>query len=189
MIPPAQYTEFLPTIERVFQCGFAPFVHPTGFDATRIITGVTGSNIDPYFTPGTPQRGNASGNHRLFTTDQRQSAFLESLGHTGAGPIPPGTYELTFRFDGQTLNFERVVDHEFRSLYFRCDGTREENHAFSQCVDYYVESKGLASEFDTYGWLSISGQAMGVSGYVHAWKSMETGTLKYVKTVKLEGSS
>ena len=186
MNPPPQYKQLLPIIDRVFESGIAPYVHATGFNATRIITNVTNisqDKIDPFYTPGNPARGNLPGNYRLFTADMKENSFLETLGHSGDGPIPHGTYELHYRLDGLTLNFERIVDSEFRQNYSKTGGSSEENRIFSQCVDYYLESKGLTSQFDTYGWLSISGQTKKVSGYVHAWKSKNTGSLQHIETI------
>jgi hypothetical protein len=183
---PNHYSDYLPVIERVFSSGVAPYIHPTGFDATRIITGVDIPEIDPFYTPASPQRGNASGNNRLFTVDRRPIAFQETLGHTGDGPLPDNTFELIFRFEGKTLNFNRVADEEFRTLYFKNEGIKVEDHLFSQCVDYYLEEHGFTTGYDTYGWLSVAAEGLPLSGYVHAWKLRESGTLRHIDTVRLE---
>lgn len=188
ILKPNNFSSFLPVIERVFTSGVAPYVHPTGFDATRIITGVAvpEQEIDPFYAPANPQRGNASGNNRLYTSDIRMLAFQESLRHNGDGSIPDNTFELRFRFDGNTLNFNLVEDPEFRSLYFMNNGKKEEDHLFSQCVDYYLAERKLTTGYDTYGWVSLAANGLEVSGYVHAWKSPESGTLRHIETIRLK---
>ncbi len=188
LLQPFNYSGYLPVIERTFASGLDPYIHPTGFDATRIITGVAKpeNEIDPFYTPASPQRGNASGNSRLFTTDLRPLAFQESLHHTGDGALPQNTFELQFRFEGKTLDLNLIGDEEFRSLYFKNEGIKAEDHLFSQCVDYYLEERGLTTGYDTYGWLSVAAYGLPISGYVHAWKSAESVTLRHTKTIRLK---
>lgn len=171
MLPPSGYDGYLPVIDRVFGSGIAPYVHPTGFDAYRFITGFNGpiDKIDPLWTPANPARGLTSGNWRLFTTDHRPSALLEVFQHSGNGAVPPGSYELQFRVTGSTLNHNLILDSEYRALFSRHVGDGDD-HRFSQCVDYYMETQGCAKQFDTHSWLTVAGAPHGCSGYVHAWK-------------------
>ena len=126
-------------------------IHQTGFDATRLITTDLpphNININPFWSPGNQARANLSGNYRLFTTDRKEDAYLEKFGHSGDGKIPLNTYELLFRFDGRTLNFERVADSDFRSLFYKTGNTQDENHAFSLCVDYYLDCNKFISGYE-----------------------------------------
>jgi len=188
MIPPSGYDEYLPVIERVFIFGVASYVHPTGFEANRIVTVATGigeHQIDPFHMPGNPARMLNSGNFRLFTTDRRAEAFAEALGHTGDGDIPVGTHELKFYISGRTLNHSMIADPEYQTLCFMTGKEKEENHRFSQCVDYFLETRGFGSQFDTHGWLTVAGAPYGLSGYVHSWRSTNPDTIKYISSSRL----
>jgi len=187
MKPPQEYNSYLPIIEEVFNSGVDPFIELTGFDAVRIITGVETetADIDPFFTPGNPQRGNIPGGHCIFTTNREDLAYLEALGHTGDGIIPPDSYKLTFHFEGKTLNFDRVEHPEFRSLYFKNDSTQEEDHSFSQCVDFYLQTNEYSGQYDSYGWLSVLGMENQISGFVHACHSLKSGALIHQDIIPL----
>jgi hypothetical protein len=185
MIPPSGYSGYLPIIERVFASGVAPYIHATGFDAYRFITGVTGvaaKDIDPLHTPANPARALISGNPRLFTADRRNEALVESLGHTGDGKIPPGTFEIKFYVTGQTLNHNLITDPEYQHLFRMTGKGNEENHRFSQCVDFHLEKCGYSSQYDTYSWLTVAGEQYGYSGFVHSWKSQNPTTITHVET-------
>jgi hypothetical protein len=159
------FLNYFSIIQRALGSGIVQLKHQTGFDATRLITrDLPPHNINPFWSPGNQVRANLSGNYRLFTTDRKEDAYLEEFGHSGDGKIPLNTYELLFRFDGRTLNFERVADSDFRSLFYKTGNTQDENHAFSLCVDYYLECNKFISGYETYGWLSRSGDAAGVTG-------------------------
>lgn len=183
LLPPSDYNTYLPVINRVFESGIDRYVHPTGFDAYRFITGFNGpvSDIKPLWTPGNPARGSVSGNFRLFTSDQRQTALTEVFGHTGDGAVAPGSYELQFSVAGQTLNHSLIKDPEYQ-LLFREPG----DHTFSQCVDYYMETEGYASQFDTHSWLTVAGEGQGISGHVHGWKQ-NRGTIRSTKISPYNG--
>jgi hypothetical protein len=183
LLAPSDYTTYLPVIDRVFGMGIDAYVRPTGFDAYRFITGFGGSitDIKPLWTPGNPARGLVSGNNRLFTADQRSTALAEVFGHTGDGTVVAGSYELQFSVTGQTLNHSLVADPEYREL-FRKSG----DHIFSQCVDYYMETGGYARQFDTHSWLTVAGEAHGISGYIHGWKQ-NRGAIHSTKILPYHG--
>lgn len=180
MTVPSGYSGYLPIIQRVFSSGVAPFVHATGFDAYRVITDVTGVEpyeIDPFRLRHDPSRMQHYGDPRLFTTDQREAALVETLGHTGDGAIPSGTFELQYFVTGQTLNHSLIEDQEYRDLCFRKD-----DHSFSQAVSFYLHSKGLNTQFDTHSWLTVPGKHHGISGYVHAWQPFNPTVITHRKT-------
>jgi hypothetical protein len=168
MIPPSGYSGYLPILQRVFVSGVAPYVHATGFDAYRVITGVTGKRpeeIDPLRLRFEASRMQHSGDARLFTTDRKPEAFAEALGHTGDGAIPPGTFEIGYYITGRTLNHSLIEDPEYRALCFKKD-----DHAFSQAVSFYLQSEGYSTQYDTHSWLTVAGASHGLSGYVHGWQ-------------------
>ena len=180
MNPPSGYSEYLPVIQRVFSSGVSPYVHATGFDASRVITGVTGlrpEEIDPFRLRYDASRMQHSGDPRLFTTDRRPEAYAEALGHTGDGAIPPGTFEIGYYVTGRTLNHSLIEDAEYRSLCFKQD-----DHSFSQAVSFYLKSQGYSTQYDTHSWLSVAGASHGISGYVHAWQPFDPNVVKHSYT-------
>jgi len=183
MTPPPNYNNHLQVLQRVFDSGIAPYVHPTGFNAYRIITGVTGiaeAEINPFYMPGNPARMLNSGEQRLFTTDKRPESFVEALGHTGDGPIPLGTFELGFHITGLTLNHSKIIDPEYQRLCFN-----KNDHSFSQSVAFYLESEGYGGQYDTHSWLTVAGEPYGLSGYVHSWGSPNLTTIVHRFTKSL----
>jgi hypothetical protein len=183
LCPPSSFNDYLPVLERVFSGGVDPYVHGTGFDAYRFITGYNGppGGINPLWTPGNPARGAVSGNYRLFTADQRSSALKEVFGHTGDGAVPDGSFELHFNVCGQTLNHSLIKDAEYQKLFRDPD-----DHTFSQCVDYYLATGGHGRKFDTHSWLTVADEAHGVSGFVHAWQQ-SNGAIKSTNILPYTG--
>ena len=177
MIPPSGYSGYLPVIQRVFASGVASYVHETGFDAFRVITGFTGlsaAQIDPYRLRYDPSRMQHSGAPRLFTTDRKEEAWSEALNHTGDGVIPPGTFEIGYYVTGRTLNHRRIEDQEYQALCFNPG-----DHSFSQAVSYYLESEGLSKQYDTHSWLTVAGAPFVLSGHVHGWQPWDSAVIQH----------
>ena len=187
MNQPKNYSLHEPIISGALNQDITPYIHSTGFNAHRIITGIgPNQTIDPYRTFGNPARGCCSGQQLLYTTDKRESAFMETLGHTGDGPIPSGTYELQFEFTGNTLNLEKVGEDnpQFKKMYYRNDSCTEENHEFSQSLDHYLRKNGLTGNYQSKGWMSV--QDTICSGYVHACNTNHRDALKHIDTIHIE---
>jgi hypothetical protein len=182
LIPPSGYSDRLPVLERVFASGVAPYVQPTGFDAYRVITGVDkrSEEIDPFQLRFDASRMQHSGDPRLFTTDRKPEAFAETLGHTGDGIIPPGTFEIGYYVTGLTLNHNLIKDLEYRELCFNPDG-----HPFTQSISFYLQNKGYNTQYDTHSWPSVAGAAHGISGFVHAFQRFGPTVIRHSYTKPL----
>jgi hypothetical protein len=113
------YASYGTLFDTIFQSGVAPFIQETGFQAQRIITGVSpDTSIDPDWISKNWGRG-GTGN-LLYTADLAPAAFAEVLHHTGDGYIPQGTYRLTFECSGSALNHQ-IIAQQFPD-YGRLEG-------------------------------------------------------------------
>jgi hypothetical protein len=167
MIIPSECRAFL---DQVFADGPDNYIHPTGFYATRVITGVSQPAANPYYVPpGASGRAMISG-ERLFTADNRESAFREAM--RGAQDVPYGTYILSFEVTGNTMDHSLVPDPRYQQMFLDPN-----DHSFSQSVASYFEEKNWTQKFATHGWLSVRGE-----GYVHGCPTNQGGEIRHLGT-------
>lgn len=176
-MPSVNYNDSLPLFENLFATGIAQCVQPIAMTGYKIVQGVSESDLKPYYSSPFPQRAKNSGDFTIFLGDKPETSSCELFGNSGFSGAPENTWCLRYYYEGQMFNVMRSPDENFKSNFLRWSG--DAKHEFSQDFKYFLQQKGFTAQCDSIGWGTVSGERVGLSGFIIAWHSGESGVFRY----------
>ncbi len=175
-MPSPNYDQNLLIFEKLFSGGIDPDVQPTGMTGFKIVAGVAETGLNPYYVSPFPQRAKNPGDVTIFLADTPATASCECFGNTGYDGAPIDTWLLQYQYTGRMLNIATVPDDGFKHQFLQWSGAAK--HQFSQDFKHYLGQRGYASQCDSIGWQSASGERVGQPGFIIAWHSGDSGVFK-----------